>query len=108
MTKPVILDCTLRDGGYYNKWDFPVDIIDSYLFAMSKVNVSVVEIGFRSRLNNEYKGACAYSREDFLETLSIPDDLLISVMLNASELAGSSDPISLIETLFLQSIKVQG
>lgn len=100
MTNPVILDCTLRDGGYYNKWDFPLDIIDSYLFAMSKVNVSVVEIGFRSRLNNEYKGPCAYSREDFLETLSIPDDLLISVMLNASELAGSSDQISLIEYLF--------
>ena len=100
MTKPVILDCTLRDGGYYNKWDFPVDIIDSYLFAMSKVNVSVVEIGFRSRLNNEYKGACAYSREDFLETLSIPDDLLIAVMLNASELKSSLDQISLIDYLF--------
>ena len=47
-----------------------------------------------------FKGRMCYSREDFLETLSIPDDLLISVMLNASELAGSSDPISLIESLF--------
>ena len=19
---PILIDCTLRDGGYYNKWDF--------------------------------------------------------------------------------------
>ena len=100
MTKPVILDCTLRDGGYYNKWDFPSEIIDSYLLAMSKVNVDVVEIGFRSKQNTQYKGACAYSREDFLETLNIPGNLSISVMLNASELVHSDHQISLIDYLF--------
>lgn len=23
-----ILDCTLRDGGYYDSWDFPTDLIN--------------------------------------------------------------------------------
>ena len=100
MTKPVFLDCTLRDGGYYNKWDFPVERINSYLHAMSKVNVDVVEIGFRSRLNNQYKGACAYSSDDFIDTLEIPSGLLLSVMLNASELSDSPDIGALIKHLF--------
>ena len=25
-----ILDCTLRDGGYYNNWDFPIDLIEDW------------------------------------------------------------------------------
>ena len=28
-----ILDCTLRDGGYYNNWDFSKDLIEDYLLA---------------------------------------------------------------------------
>ena len=25
-----ILDCTLRDGGYYNNWDFSFDLVGAY------------------------------------------------------------------------------
>ena len=26
-----ILDCTLRDGGYYNNWDFSPEVVTEYL-----------------------------------------------------------------------------
>lgn len=81
----VFLDCTLRDGGYYNNWDFSVELINSYLSAVSAAGVNVVEIGFRSLKNDGFKGACAYSTDEFLETLKIPSDLKISVMVNAGE-----------------------
>ena len=29
-----ILDCTLRDGGYYTNWDFSPEVIDAYIQAM--------------------------------------------------------------------------
>lgn len=29
-----ILDCTLRDGGYYTNWDFSSEVVDSYIQAM--------------------------------------------------------------------------
>ena len=29
-----ILDCTLRDGGYYNNWEFKKDLINEYLKVM--------------------------------------------------------------------------
>ena len=26
-----ILDCTLRDGGYYTNWDFDKNLVDNYI-----------------------------------------------------------------------------
>lgn len=37
-----ILDCTFRDGGYYNAWDFSPALIEEYLIAMKAAQVDVV------------------------------------------------------------------
>ena len=34
MPLPVFLDCTLRDGGYYNAWNFDHSLIQDYIFAV--------------------------------------------------------------------------
>lgn len=81
-----ILDCTLRDGGYYNNWNFSVDLINRYLKVMSEIKVDYVEIGFRFRDKKDFKGPCAYSDENFLNKLKIPKSLKIAVMINGSEL----------------------
>lgn len=85
-TKLVFLDCTLRDGGYYNHWDFSPELINRYLKAMSAVGVDVVELGFRSLKNDGFKGACAFTTDDFIRTLTVPSELILGVMINASEL----------------------
>jgi 4-hydroxy 2-oxovalerate aldolase len=36
--------------------------------------------------NDGFKGACAYTTDEFLETLDIPDELTIGVMINATDL----------------------
>ncbi len=83
-----ILDCTLRDGGYYNNWDFSKELIEDYLAAMSNLKVDFVEIGSRSLKNDTYKGTCAYTAEPYLNTLDIPTFLQdkIGVMINGAEL----------------------
>lgn len=83
-----ILDCTLRDGGYYNDWDFSTQLIADYLQAMQALAVDFVEIGFRSLQNQGFKGGCAYSSDNFLNSLPIPLELKdkIGVMVNGSEL----------------------
>ena len=58
--KSKVIDCTLRDGGYYNSWDFPVDLVNDYLQVMSRLRVDYVELGFRTLTNNGFKGAYAY------------------------------------------------
>ena len=81
-----LLDCTLRDGGYYNSWEFPKDIIEEYLNAMSSAGVDVVELGFRSLDNIGFKGPCAFTTDEYINYLNIPDDLIIGVMINGSEI----------------------
>lgn len=43
-----ILDCTLRDGGYYTNWDFDKNIVDTYINAFNYLPVDYLEIGYRS------------------------------------------------------------
>jgi len=48
MKKINVLDCTLRDGGYYNNWDFSKELVNDYLEAISLSGIRYVELGFRS------------------------------------------------------------
>ena len=86
MNKVKLLDCKLRDGGYYNSWDFDKSIIEKYLVAMKEISVDYVELGLRSFNKEGFKGACAYSTDNFIKNLKIPKNLNIGVMVNASEL----------------------
>ena len=90
MKKIKILDCTLRDGGYYNNWDFSREVVNDYLRAMSLVRIDYVEVGFRSFKAKNFKGPTWYTTENYLNSLSIPKNLIIGVMVNASELISHS------------------
>ena len=96
-----LLDCTLRDGGYYNDWDFDLELVNKYLLAMSTLEVDFIEIGFRSLKNEGFKGACAFSSDSYLASLTIPNNLQnkIGVMVNGSELI-TSNPNHILEKLF--------
>ena len=96
----MFLDCTLRDGGYYNNWDFSFDLINDYLNAVNAVGVDVVELGFRSLKNSGFKGACAYTTDAFLKSLSIPKGLMVGVMVNASELVDGEHLEVILQKLF--------
>lgn len=89
----VFLDCTLRDGGYYNSWNFSRELISSYLGAMASAGINVAELGLRSLKSEGFKGACAYTTDEFINSFEIPKGLLVSVMVNASELVGESDSL---------------
>jgi len=81
-----LLDCTFRDGGYYNSWDFPKSVVNNYLVAMKAAQVDVVELGFRFLQNNSFKGPNAYTTDDYLRSLEIPEGLDIAVMINGSDM----------------------
>lgn len=100
MNPVTLLDCTLRDGGYYNAWDFDIDLINAYLSAMALSQVDVAEVGLRSRKNESYKGPCAYCSDDFLDRLEAPAGLALGVMVNASELVEDNSPVEALTALF--------
>ena len=86
MSSLVFLDCTLRDGGYYNSWGFDHSLVQNYLYAVKDAGVDVVEIGFRTLNKKGFKGACAYSTDSFIRSLEIPKGLKLCIMINASEI----------------------
>jgi 4-hydroxy 2-oxovalerate aldolase len=104
--KVKLLDCTLRDGGYYNNWDFSSSLIKDYLEAMVSIQADYVEIGFRFICNNDFKGGCAFSTDSYINSLNIPHALKnkIGVMVNGSDILsqGNSkgDIYNVLEKLF--------
>lgn len=94
------LDCTFRDGGYYNHWDFDRDLVGFYLAAMGNAKVDAIEMGFRILSKGNFQGAFAYTTDEFLAKLPLPQGILIGVMVNAKELlnhaAGSERAVDLL------------
>ena len=91
-TKKVkILDCTLRDGGYYNKWDFDQNTVDRYLKAIKSSSVDVVELGFRSLPKNTFMGPYYYTTDKFINQLDLPKGPIYGVMINGKEFIGNSE-----------------
>jgi len=94
------LDCTMRDGGYYNSWDFDSETINQYLNAMQAAGVDVVELGFRSLKNDGYQGPCAFTTDNFIMSLDVPKELTLGVMVNGSELVGNTPQDEVLNLLF--------
>lgn len=46
MNKIKILDCTLRDGGYVNKWKFGKDAVKGICERNEKTGIDIIELGF--------------------------------------------------------------
>jgi 4-hydroxy 2-oxovalerate aldolase len=65
-----ILDCTLRDGGYYTNWDFNKNLVDSYLTAMNNLPVEYLEVGYRSPKLSGYYGEYFYCPDFVLKRLA--------------------------------------
>ena len=61
-----ILDCTLRDGGYYTHWDFNKELVRLYLETMAQLPVDYIELGYRSIPQSTYEGEYCYLPIDTL------------------------------------------
>lgn len=91
MAIPTILDCTLRDGGYYTAWHFAPDLVADYLAAMGAAGVTLVEIGQRFARPAPGIGPHGRTDEPFLASLPVPPGVTLAVMVNAGDLAGDTE-----------------
>ena len=48
MNEIKILDCTIRDGGYLNNWNFDKKVVREVYRASSDAGIDIMEIGFKS------------------------------------------------------------
>ncbi len=85
-TSITILDCTMRDGGYYNDWDFSPEFATEYFQTLDSVGVEYVEVGFRYLLSASHRGPWAYSPDSLIERFNISPRLKVGVMVNFGEM----------------------
>ncbi|WP_313672162.1 aldolase catalytic domain-containing protein [Sphingobacterium multivorum] len=80
-----ILDCTLRDGGYYTNWDFNKTLVNQYVQACNDLPIDYIEVGYRSPIQKDYFGKYFYLPLFELESLKSQSNKKLVVILNEKD-----------------------
>tara|TARA_R100001369_G_scaffold92896_1_gene141056 strand:+ start:67701 stop:69254 length:1554 start_codon:yes stop_codon:yes gene_type:complete len=80
-----LLDCTLRDGGYYTNWDFEANLVDEYFKEINQLPIDYVEIGYRSKRSSSYEGAYYYLPDFILKECHEKCNKKLAIILNEKE-----------------------
>lgn len=81
-----ILDCTLRDGGYYTNWDFDKQLIETYLISMNNLPVEYLEVGYRSPELSGYYGEYFYCPDFVLKKIFHLSNKKLVIILNEKDI----------------------
>lgn len=69
MRKIEILDCTLRDGGYINNWNFGFDNIKYIINNLALANIRYIECGFINNINTFNKNQSIFTDPNSIKPL---------------------------------------
>ena len=80
----MILDCTLRDGGYYTHWEFDNDLVQEMVSVLSKSKVDYIELGYKSPLPGGRFRKC---NDNFISQLlkNVSYDSRLAFMIDAKD-----------------------
>lgn len=80
-----ILDCTLRDGGYYCDWDYDDAMVARYIDGVARAGIHIVEIGFRSKSRRGFAGKYKFCRDSLLLRLFMDRPVRVAVMIDGKD-----------------------
>ena len=81
-----VLDCTFRDGGYQNNWQFPQHTVEKYISAAIGIGVPLVEVGFKLPPDRAtFRGVTASTPWSFFEKLPRGPQTSLGFMINSSD-----------------------
>ncbi|AXJ01679.1 4-hydroxy 2-oxovalerate aldolase [Cyclonatronum proteinivorum] len=89
-----ILDCTLRDGGYYTNWDFSKETVKTYFEAFNHLPVEYLEVGYRSNPMKGYLGEYFYCPVPVLQQIKSLSNKKLVIILNEKDVrAEDAEPL---------------
>lgn len=93
-----ILDCTLRDGGYYTDWNFSLNLTQKYLQSIAKLPIDIIEIGYISNNKKDNFGLHYHLNVSYLKSVKkkIRKNQKLCCMINSKEIKSSRDLIQLL------------
>ena len=89
-----ILDCTLRDGGYYTNWDFDDNLVNDYLKLIKFLPINAIEIGYRGNTDKKsYYGEFYFLTKSKLKKIKsiIGKSKKISIMIDTKDWNNPAD-----------------
>lgn len=87
MNKIRVLDCTLRDGGYCNQWEFGYENIKGIACSLVHANIDIIECGYLTNKADGNRNKTMYARMDDVLSFDLPDrkESTFVVMMNWDE-----------------------
>ncbi|HEG0589759.1 TPA: hypothetical protein SB588_001239 [Campylobacter coli] len=92
-----ILDCTLRDGGYINNWNFKDEHIEKILNALIKAKIDIIEFGYLNDNGLDCDSTLfknTHKIDDFIKKLSINKGIYKVAMINYGDFSLQQLPTS--------------
>lgn len=83
MKKFKLLDCTLRDGGFVNEWDFGHNCINNIVERLEQAHVDIIEVGYLRDYVGYNKNSTQFPNTDSInETLNKQkyDQMMVALM----------------------------
>jgi len=102
-----IVDCTLRDGGYYTNWNFSDDFVNSYLLAISRLPIEFIELGYFSN-QKDNNGQYFHLNNSRLKKIKkiLRKDQKVFVMINFKEINSVKDVFKLLNGTQVDGIRI--
>lgn len=78
-----VLDCTLRDGGYYTNWNFSTSLVKSLVKTLDQNKIDIIELGYKSPLKGGIYRKC---NDGFIKnTLDFDVNAKLAFMIDAKD-----------------------
>ena len=92
-----VVDCTIRDGGLLNAWQFEHELVKTTFRALADVGVDIMEVGYRSSLKTfdpgKY-GPWRFCTEDDLARVTESSAMRLSTMVDVGKVEKADIPHS--------------
>ena len=87
-----ILDCTLRDGGYVNNWQFGYETLLRIFKQLQRARIDVIEVGYLRDRENYVQGRSVYPNTNVINRIfsGLKQQSLVAAMIDYGDCAISS------------------
>lgn len=87
MNSLMVLDCTLRDGGYINDWMFGQENIHKTIFKLTEAKINIIECGFLTKKKDTSPNSSQFNSVEQIESIlpSEKDNSIYVAMINFGE-----------------------
>ena len=95
-----LLDCTLRDGGYYTNWSFDDNFVKRFIKSLDKAGVDIVEMVYKSPLKGVKYRKC---NDSFIKDIVGDCKTNLAFMIDAKDFINGEVEVALLKDIIKPS-----